>query len=40
MEKTEFILKEFNKCDIMLSTEQAEKFVKLYEFLVEYNNRF
>ncbi len=37
MEKTEFILKEFNKCDIMLSTEQAEKFVKLYEFLVEYN---
>ena len=37
MEKTEFILNEFNKCDIKLSTEQAEKFVKLYEFLVEYN---
>lgn len=37
MEKTEFILNEFNKCDITLSNEQAEKFVKLYEFLVEYN---
>ena len=37
MEKTEFILNEFNKFDIKLSTEQAEKFVKLYEFLVEYN---
>ncbi len=37
MEKIEFILNEFNKCDIKLSTEQAEKFVKLYEFLVEYN---
>lgn len=37
MEKIEFILNEFNKCYIKLSTEQAEKFVKLYEFLVEYN---
>lgn len=37
MEKTEFILNEFNKCDIKLSTEQAERFNKLYEFLVEYN---
>lgn len=37
MEKIEFILNEFKKCDIKLSTEQAEKFVKLYEFLVEYN---
>ena len=27
MEKIEFILNEFNKCDIKLSTEQAEKFV-------------
>ena len=37
MEKTEFILNEFNKCNITLSDEQTEKFVKLYEFLVEYN---
>lgn len=37
MERTEFILNEFNKCKIKLSGEQAEKFVKLYEFLVEYN---
>lgn len=37
MEKIEFVLNEFNKCDIKLSTEQAENFVKLYEFLVEYN---
>lgn len=37
MERTEFILNEFNKCKTKLSGEQAEKFVKLYEFLVEYN---
>jgi 16S rRNA (guanine527-N7)-methyltransferase len=37
MEKIEFILNEFNKCDIKLSTEQAERFNKLYKFLVEYN---
>lgn len=37
MERIEFILNEFNKCKIKLSGEQAEKFVKLYEFLVEYN---
>lgn len=37
MEKIEFILNEFNKCNITLSGEQADKFVKLYEFLVEYN---
>lgn len=37
MEKIEFILNEFNKCDIKLSTEQAERFNKLNEFLVEYN---
>lgn len=37
MEKIEFILEEFNKCDIKLSAEQAEKFLKLYEFLIEYN---
>lgn len=37
MEKIEFILNEFNKCDIKLSTEQTERFNKLYEFLVEYN---
>lgn len=37
MEIIEFILNEFNKCDIKLSTEQAERFNKLYEFLVEYN---
>lgn len=37
MERTEFILNEFNKCKIKLSGEQAEKFVKLYEFLVVYN---
>ena len=37
MEKIEFILNEFSKCDIKLSDEQAERFNKLYEFLVEYN---
>ena len=37
MEKIEFILNEFNKCNIKLTTVQAEKLVKLYEFLVEYN---
>ena len=37
MEKIEFILNEFNKCDVKLSIEQAERFNKLYEFLVEYN---
>ena len=37
MEKIEFILNEFSKCDIKLSKEQAERFNKLYEFLVEYN---
>lgn len=37
MEKIEFILNEFNKCNIKLSTGQAEKLVKLYEFLVDYN---
>jgi len=39
MEKIEYILKEFGKCDIALSQEQGEKLLKLYEFLVEYNEK-
>lgn len=39
MEKIEYILKEFSKCNIALSKEQAEKLLKLYDFLVEYNEK-
>ena len=39
MEKIEYILKEFGKCDISLSKEQGEKLLKLYDFLVEYNEK-
>ena len=39
MEKIEYILKEFDKCDISLSKEQGEKLLKLYEFLIEYNEK-
>lgn len=39
MEKIEYILNEFGKCDITLSEEQAEKLLKLYNFLVEYNEK-
>ena len=39
MEKIDFILKEFSKCNIALSQEQGEKLLKLYEFLVEYNEK-
>ncbi len=39
MEKIEYILKEFGKCDIALSQEQGEKLLKLYDFLVEYNEK-
>lgn len=39
MEKIEYILKEFGKCNIALSQEQGEKLLKLYEFLVEYNEK-
>ena len=39
MEKIEYILKEFSKCNIALSQEQGEKLLKLYEFLVEYNEK-
>lgn len=39
MEKIEYILKEFDKCDISLSKEQGEKLLKLYDFLVEYNEK-
>ena len=39
MEKIEYILKEFGKCDIALSHEQGEKLLKLYDFLVEYNEK-
>ena len=39
MEKIEYILKEFDKCDISLSKEQGEKLLNLYEFLIEYNEK-
>ena len=39
MEKIEYILKEFSKCNIALSQEQGEKLLKLYNFLVEYNEK-
>lgn len=39
MEKIEYILKEFDKCDISLSKEKGEKLLKLYDFLVEYNEK-
>ncbi len=39
MEKIEYILKEFGKCNIALSQEQGEKLLKLYDFLVEYNEK-
>ena len=39
MEKIEYILKEFSKCNIALSQEQGEKLLKLYDFLVEYNEK-
>ena len=39
MEKIEYILEEFDKCDISLSKEQGEKLLKLYEFLIEYNEK-
>ena len=37
MERIEFIISEFQKCNIELSEEKADKLLKLYEFLVEYN---
>lgn len=37
MEKIEFIINEFKKCNIELSENKAQKLFKLYEFLVEYN---
>ncbi len=37
MNKSLFIKEEFLKADIELSSEQAEKFLKLYEFMTEYN---
>lgn len=37
MEKIEFIISEFQKCNIELSQDKADKLLKLYEFLVEYN---
>lgn len=37
MERIEFIISEFQKCNIELSEEKANKLLKLYEFLVEYN---
>ena len=39
MEKIEYILKEFGKCDISLSKEQGEKLLKLYDFVVESNEK-
>jgi len=37
MERIEFIISEFQKCNIKLSQDKADKLLKLYEFLVEYN---
>ena len=37
MEKIEFIISEFQKCNIELSQDKADKLLMLYEFLVEYN---
>lgn len=37
MERIEFIISEFQKCNIELSEDKADKLLKLYEFLVEYN---
>lgn len=37
MERIEFIISEFQKCNIQLSQDKADKLLKLYEFLVEYN---
>ena len=37
MERIEFIISEFQKCNIELSRDKADKLLKLYEFLVEYN---
>lgn len=37
MERIEFIISEFQKCNIELSQDKAEKLLKLYQFLVEYN---
>lgn len=37
MERIEFIISEFQKCNIELSQDKADKLLKLYEFLLEYN---
>ena len=37
MERIEFIISEFQKYNIKLSQDKADKLLKLYEFLVEYN---
>lgn len=37
MDKREYIKSEFSKADIAISDTAAEKFLKYYEFLVEYN---
>lgn len=37
MERIEFIISEFQKFNIELSQDKADKLLKLYEFLVEYN---
>lgn len=37
MERIEFIISEFQKCNIELSQDKADKLLKMYEFLVEYN---
>ena len=37
MDRNGFVIGAFSKCGIKISDSQAEKFVKLYEFLVEYN---
>lgn len=39
MERIDYIISEFAKADIEISTAQAEKYFKLYEFLIEYNEK-
>ncbi len=39
MGNTEFIIQEFKKCDIDITSDMAERLYKLYSFMVEYNEK-
>lgn len=39
MEKLEFIINEFSKAGLDIGTEKADKFLKYYQFLIEYNEK-